>query len=396
MTQTAQDAEHWRWPFFEDAHHAFAAELEAWCRLHSWPAHESDTDAACRRIAIALGGSGWLRQAVVSPHGGSNAALDCRTLCLAREILAFHDPLADFVFAMQGLGSGAISLFGSQDQKARWLPGVARGETIAAFALSESEAGSEITAMRTTLSRGDDGSWRLDGEKTWISNGGIADFYVVFARYPAGGDRSFAAVVLPADAVGLKVEERLRVIAPHPLARISFNNCKLPLESVVGEAGRGLGVALGTLDIFRPTVGAAATGMARRAMKEALDYSGARTVRGQRLADLQLTQARLASMATEIDASALLVYRAAWTRDRGMRPTREAAMAKWYATEAAQRVVDGAVQLFGGRGVQSGNIVERLYREVRALRIYEGTSEIQQLVIASQLSGKPASGDRTR
>jgi alkylation response protein AidB-like acyl-CoA dehydrogenase len=318
-----------------------------------------------------------------------------RTLCLSREILARHEPLADFAFAMQGLGAGPISLFGSAEQRARWLPTVASGQAIAAFALSEAGAGSDVTAMQSTLTRDNDGSWRLEGEKTWISNGGIADFYVVFARYPAGGEKSFAAVVVSADTPGLSIAERLHVMAPHPLARITFDGCRLAAGHLIGEAGRGLRVALGTLDVFRPTVGAAALGMARRALDEALAWAAERRIAGQRLGDFQLTQSRLATMATDIDASALLVYRAAWTKDAGApRVTREAAMAKWHATEAAQRTIDGAVQLLGGRGVQQGEMVERLYREIRSLRIYEGTSEVQQLVIAGQLAGHTSGGER--
>jgi alkylation response protein AidB-like acyl-CoA dehydrogenase len=375
------------WPFFTAAHRDHATALDAWCLAQHWSDNgEAGVDARCRQLVQALGRDGWLRHAVVAPHGGHASVLDVRTLCLSRDTLARHDALADFAFAMQGLGAGPISLFGSDDLRARWLPAVARGDAIAGFALSEAEAGSDVTAMRTTLTRDSDGWWRLDGEKTWISNGGIADFYVVFARYPDGGEKSFAAVVVPAEAKGLAVAERLHVIAPHPLARLTFDGCRVPPADLVGEAGRGLRVALGTLDVFRPTVGAAALGMARRALDEAQVWAASRPMFGQRLADFQLTQARLAAMATDIDASALLVYRAAWTKDAGApRVTREAAMAKWYATEAAQRTIDGAVQLLGGRGVQQGQIVERLYREIRALRIYEGTSEVQQLVIAGQL-----------
>lgn len=380
------------WPFFTPAHRAHAVALDTWCRAQPVSGDgEADVDGRCRQLVLALGSGGWLRHAVVAPHGGHAGALDVRTLCLSRETLARHDALADFAFAMQGLGAGPVSLFGSETLRARWLPAVARGEAIAAFALSEAEAGSDVTAMRTILTRDRDGGWRLDGEKTWISNGGIADFYVVFARYPDGGEKAFAAVVVPADTQGLSVAERLHVIAPHPLARLTFDGCRVPQENLVGEAGRGLRVALGTLDVFRPSVGAAALGMARRALDEAQTWAASRAMFGQKLADFQLTQARLAAMATDIDASALLVYRAAWTKDAGAaRVTREAAMAKWYATEAAQRTIDGAVQLLGGRGVQQGQMVERLYREIRALRIYEGTSEVQQLVIAGQLGTEAA------
>jgi alkylation response protein AidB-like acyl-CoA dehydrogenase len=332
-----------------------------------------------------LGGAGWLRLAVPAAHGGTFDALDVRALCLARETLARADPLADFAFAMQGLGGGPIALFGSDALRARYLPPIAAGRAVAAFALSEADAGSDVTAMRTTLRRDGD-ALVLDGEKTWISNAGIADHYVVFAREPDAGERAFAAVVVDADAPGLAVTRRIDVTAPHPLGTVTFTGCRVPAAHRLGEPGRGLRVALGTLDVFRSTVGAAALGMARRALDEALAHARRRHVSGKPLAQWQLTQARLADMAVAIDASALLVYRAAWTRDAGAeRVTREAAVAKLFATEAAQRVVDDAVQLLGGLGVQVGGVVERLYREVRALRIYEGTSEIQRLVIAGEL-----------
>jgi alkylation response protein AidB-like acyl-CoA dehydrogenase len=374
------------WPFFDDAHRRFAGELEAWAWANvADVGHDGgDVDAACRELVRRLGAGGWLRHVVPAAHGGAGERLDVRTLCLARETLARVNGLADFAFAMQGLGSGPITLFGTDEQRRRWLPPVATGERIAAFALSEPEAGSDVTAMRTTARRDGDG-WVLDGTKTWISNAGIADHYVVFCRV-ADGEGDFAAFVVAADAPGLAVSERIAVAAPHPLGTLTLRDVRLPAAALVGPAGKGLRVALGTLDVFRSTVGAAALGFARRALAEAAAHAGERRLFGGRLADLQLTQARLADMAVAVDASALLVYRAAWTRDRGAeRVTREAAMAKLYATEAAQRVVDGAVQLLGGRGVVSGEIVERLYREVRALRIYEGTSEVQRLVIASQL-----------
>jgi acyl-CoA dehydrogenase len=375
------------WPFFDEQHRRFARELDAWAAAElAEPAHGDDVDAACRRLVRRYGESGWLKHVVAGPDG---ASLDVRTLCLARDVLARHHGLADFAFAMQGLGSGAISLFGTGAQRAQYLERVSRGEAIAAFALTEPEAGSDVTAMRTTA-RADGGDWVLDGEKTWISNGGIADFYVVFARLPGDGARRFGAFVVDADAPGFGVAERIDTIAPHPLARITLNECRVSGSAMIGEPGRGLRVALGTLDVFRPTVGAAALGFARRALDETLAHVRSRRVSGGTLADLQLTQARLAGMATDIDASALLVYRAAWARDAGAaRITRESAMAKWYATEAAQRVIDAAVQLHGGRGVRSGEVVERLYREVRSLRIYEGASEVQQLVIARQLLESP-------
>jgi alkylation response protein AidB-like acyl-CoA dehydrogenase len=285
---------------------------------------------------------------------------------------------------MQGLGSGPISQFGSEELKKRYLPRVAAGEAIAAFAISEPMAGSDVSAMQTTARR-DGSDLVINGRKTWISNAGIAAFYVVFARLE-GADRSFVAVAIDADNPGLKVSERITVNAPHPLGTLEMTDCRVPASSIVGEPGKGMRVALGTLDVFRSTVGAASLGFARRAFTEATDHALSRHAFGQRLADHQLTQAKLAEMATTVDAMALLVYRAAWTRDKGAeRVTREAAMAKLYATESAQRVIDDAVQIFGGRGVVVGEPVERLYREIRALRIYEGTSEIQKLVIAGQV-----------
>ena len=377
------------WPFFDDSHRSLARDLarDAAHEAGTWTHHSAEeVDAACVAMVRRFGALGWLRQAVPAAYGGAHASLDVRSLCLSRETLAYHDGLADFAFAMQGLGSGPISLYGSEALKQRYLPGVARGELIAAFALSEPNAGSDVVSMTTTATREDDGWWRLDGEKTWISNGGIADFYTVFARYPQGGERAFAAFVVDAATPGLSVAERLEIIAPHPLARLTFDGCRLPPDALIGEPGKGLRVALGTLDVFRSTVGAAALGFARRALDEAVAHTLRRRAFGQALADFQLTQARLADMATAIDASALLVYRAAWTKDtRGTRVTREAAMAKLHATESAQQVIDGAVQLLGGLGVQAGHPVEKLYREIRALRIYEGTSEIQKLVIAGQV-----------
>lgn len=375
------------WPFFAEAHRALADALDAWATTSlAGAAHAAhEVDETCRMITGALGEAGWLRYAVPLAYGGAFERLDVRALCLVRETLARHDPLADFVFAMQGLGAGPISLFGSEALKSRYLPAVRDGRAIAAFALSEPEAGSDIGAMRT-VARRDGDAWRIDGVKTWISNAGIAAHYVVFCRAPELDEKAYVALLVDADAPGLAVSARIEVSAPHPLGTLAFDGCRVPADHVIGEPGHGLRVALGTLDVFRPTVGAAALGMARRALDEALAFTTERRVFGQRLADLQLTQARLADMATEIDASALLVYRAAWARDGGApRVTREAAMAKRYATEAAQRVIDSAVQLLGGRGVVRDAVVERLYREVRALRIYEGTSEVQQLVIAGQI-----------
>jgi acyl-CoA dehydrogenase len=375
------------WPFFEEEHRTLACELETWAASELGPlAHEEeDVDAQCRDIVRRLGAAGWLRYAVTAPYGGAFERLDVRSLCVARETLARVSGLADFAFAMQGLGSGPIALFGSEAQKRRYLPPVAAGERIAAFALSEPGAGSDVTAMRTAARR-DGAHWVLDGTKTWISNAGIADQYVVFCRTPDEGDRAFGAFVVEADAPGFSVSERIATIAPHPLGTLTFEGCRVTADALIGSAAKGLRVALGTLDIFRSTVGAAALGFARRALAEAVAHARRREAFGKPLADFQLTQAKIADMALAVDASALLVYRAAWTRDRRAdRVTREAAMAKVYATEAAQRVIDDAVQLFGGRGVVSGEPVERLYREIRALRIYEGTSEIQRLVIAGTL-----------
>jgi alkylation response protein AidB-like acyl-CoA dehydrogenase len=317
--------------------------------------------------------------------GGRLESLDLRSLALARETLARHAPLADFVFALQALGAGPVTLFGSDAQRTRILPGIIAGRTIAAFALTEREAGSDVAAMQTTAAR-DGTGYVIDGEKTWISNAGIADHYVVFCRYPEGGERSYAAFSVEATNPGLHVTGRLDTLAPHPLGTIRLTQCRVGADALIGEAGRGLRVALGTLDVFRTTVGAAALGFARRALDEALAHVRGRRAFGGALADLQLVQGALADMATDIDASALLVYRAAWTRDHGAeRVTREAAMAKLHATEAAQRVIDQAVQLLGARGVAGGSVVEGLYREIRALRIYEGASDIQRLVIAGTL-----------
>jgi len=377
------------WPFFDAAHRELADGLRAWtaARADALAHPAGGVDDACRGLVRALAEGGWLRYTVPAPHGGALPRLDVRSLCIARETLAYASGLADFAFAMQGLGSGPISLFGTDDQKRRWLPSVAAGETVAAFAISEADAGSDVMAMRT-VARRDGGGFVIDGSKTWISNAGIADRYVVFARFPEAGERGYVALAVDADNPGLRVSERIDVTAPHPLGTLVFDGCRVEADALIGEAGGGMKVALGTLDVFRSTVGAAALGFARRALDEALAWSGERRVFGQPLADFQLTRAALAEMALDVDASALLVYRAAWTRDDGAsRITREAAMAKLYATEAAQRVVDRAIQLLGARGVVRDSIAETLYRDVRALRIYEGTTEVQKLVIAGQLLG---------
>jgi alkylation response protein AidB-like acyl-CoA dehydrogenase len=379
-------AAHLAWPFFEERHRALASEAEAWAaRELGGTAREGDVDARCRDLVLRLGEGGWLRHVVPAAFGGASERVDVRTLCILRETFARFDPLAEFVFALQGLGTGPVSFYGSDALRRRYLPDVASGKRIAAFALSEREAGSDVSAMRTTA-RADGDGYVMEGEKTWISNTGIADHYVVFCRMPDAGERAFGAFMVDAEAAGLTVTGRLEVMAPHPLGTITLRNCRVPAGALIGEPGKGLRVALGTLDVFRATVGAAALGMARRALAEAVAYSRERSMFGQQLAGFQLTQARLADMATAVDASALLVYRAAWAKDAGAeRVTLEAAMAKLHATEAAQRVIDDAVQLLGGRGVLAGSPVERLYREIRALRIYEGTSEIQRLVIAGRL-----------
>jgi len=371
------------WPFFEERHRAFARDLEAWAAAQLARLDHGDTDETCRVLVRALGEAGWLGAAVAEE---GPAAFDVRTICLARDILARHAALADFAFAMQGLGTASIALAGSEALRARVLPQARQGRRIAAFALSEPDAGSDVAAMAMTATR-IPGGWRLDGEKTWISNGGIATHYVVFARSgEAPGARGITAFFVEADTPGLRIAARIETIAPHPLALLRFENCVVPETHVLGAPGDGFKVAMATLDIFRPSVGAAALGLARRALDEALARAESRRMFGGLLADLQITQAKLAEMAMAVDASALLVYRAAWARDvQGRRITREAAMAKLHATEAAQQVIDAAVQMFGGLGVTLGITVEALYREIRALRIYEGASEVQKLIIARQL-----------
>jgi acyl-CoA dehydrogenase len=374
------------WPFFDDRHRALARDLDAWAaeRLGAGREH-ADVDRACRDLVAALGAAGWLGYCVPQRWGGQLEAIDSRAVCLARETLARRDGLADFAFAMQGLGSGAISLAGSDAVKARYLPRVARGEAIAAFALSEPDAGSDVAAM-SMRARESGGEIVLDGAKTWITNAGNADFYTVFARETdAPGAKAISAFVVDADAPGLAVAGRIDVIAPHPLARLEFRGCRVPAAQRLGPPGEGFKVAMQTLDIFRASVAAAALGFARRALDEAIARAASRRMFGATLADFQLTQAAIADMATGIDASALLTYRAAWLRDaKGARTTREAAMAKMAATETAQTVIDRAVQIFGGLGVVSGHPVEKLYREIRALRIYEGATEVQKLVIARE------------
>ncbi len=369
------------WPFFEDRHRARAAGLEDWARAHLGAVDHADADATCRALVADLGAAGWLE----ATGAAAGEALDLRALCLSREILARHDGLADFAFAMQGLGMGAVSLFGSSEQRARWLPLTRSGRAIAAFALTEPGSGSDVANSTMTATR-DGTDFVLNGEKTWISNGGIADVYTVFARTgEAPGARGLSAFLVPADTPGLTVAERLETIAPHPLARLEFANCRVPEAALIGAPGTGFKVAMSVLDVFRPSVAAAALGFARRALDESLGRVTSRRIGGEALFEKQMVQGHIADMALEIDASALLVYRAAWARDQGAaRITREAAMAKLYATEAAQKVIDSAVQLFGGDGVRSGEVVERLYREIRALRIYEGASDVQKVIIARQ------------
>jgi acyl-CoA dehydrogenase len=376
------------WPFFDDRHRSLYSEVADWAGEHVPPLcdgnHEDDVDELCRALVRKLAEGGWLRYAVPKAYGGMFDKLDVRSLCLIREALAYHSGLADFAFAMQGLGSGAISLFGSEAQKQTYLPAVVSGEKVAAFALSEPDAGSDVAAMQTRFSRNGEDEIVVNGTKTWISNGGIADFYTLFARSADDPERISAAIV-DAPSEGLSITERIEVIAPHPLATLDFDDCMIAQDAMLGSDGRGMAIALATLDIFRTTVGAAALGFARRALDEATERALERKLFGGKLADLASAQERLAEMALDVDASALLVYRSAWTKDTQQeRVTREAAMAKLYATDRAQAVIDKGVQLFGGHGVRKGAKVEELYREIRALRIYEGASEVQKLVIARQ------------
>ena len=375
------------WPFFDDSHRRLADDLEAWCEAELGGGHdEEDVDVACRDLVRRLGGGGWLRYCVTGEHGGIHDRLDVRSLALIRETLARHSGLADFAFAMQGLGSGAITLFGTEAQKRAYLPAVARGEKIAAFALTEPVSGSDVAAMETRAEESD-GYYVVSGAKTYISNGGIADFYVLFARTgEAPGAKGISAFIVDRDIAGLDDSERIRVIAPHPLATLKLDGARLPASALLGERGRGFGHAMATLDIFRTTVGAAALGFARRALDEATARVLERRLGDGVLADNAIVQSMLAEMVLDVDASALLVYRAAWLRDvKGARNSREAALAKLHATDRAQQVIDKAVQLFGGLGVTSGVPVESLYREIRALRIYEGASDVQKVVIARQV-----------
>ena len=377
---------HYQWPFLDDVHRAQASAMDAWAGEHLSDAHADDVDAACKRLVADLGRAGWLRYCAGKAWGGAFDSIDTRSLCVSRETLAWHSGLADFAFAMQGLGSGSISLAGTEVQQRRYLPDVVAGRKLAAFALSEPDAGSDVAAIATTARR-DGAHWVIDGCKTWISNAGIADFYCVFARTgEAPGSRGISAFVVDAGTPGLEVSERIPVMAPHPLGTLRFSNCRVPADALLGAPAEGFKIAMRNLDIFRTSVAAASLGFARRALDEALDRATRRRMLGQVLADFQLTQAALADMATGIDAAALLTYRAAWVRDcLGERGTCEVAMAKMVATETAQQVIDKAIQIFGGLGVKSGMTVEHLYREIRPLRIYEGATEVQKLIIGREV-----------
>lgn len=382
---------HLEWPFFDNTHRSMAQALELWC-LEQELSSLDDTDvyAACRDLVRLMGAHGWLRYAVPAGEngrlGGARPTLESRSLCLIREILGRHHTLADFAFAMQGLGSGAISLGGSDALQQRYLPAVAKGERIAAFALSEPEAGSDVAALNC-MAHTDGNDYVLNGHKTWISNGGLADFYCVFVRTdPDAGSRGITAFVVDADTPGLVVEERIEVMSPHPLALLRFDQCRVPASNMLGELNQGFKLAMRTLDVFRTSVAAAALGFSRRALAAGLAHARNRQMFGQALADFQLTQAAFGDIAAAIDQSALLTYRAAWVRDvAGRAPTSETAMAKMVATESAQAVIDRVLQMFGGQGVVSGTAIERLYRDIRALRIYEGATEVQKLIIARGL-----------
>jgi len=380
------------WPFFDPPHRTLAANLDDWATASARSDHAA-VDVVCRAYVKALGADGWLRHAAPDP-AGPQARLDVRTLCLIRETLARHDGLADFAFAMQGLGSGAIGLAGTEDQRRQWLPRVRAGEAIAAFALSEPASGSDVANIELAAVPYGDG-YVLNGEKTWISNGGIADFYVLFARTGEGpGAKGLSAFIVEPTMPGFAVAERLETIAPHPLARLELKDCQVPAANRIGAPGEGFKIAMQVLDIFRSTVGAAALGFARRAFDLALDRAAKRELFGAPMAELQLVQGMLAEMAVDVDAAALLIYRAAWTKDRGAaRVSREASMAKLFATDRAQAVIDKAVQIHGGDGVRVGNPVEALYREIRSLRIYEGASEVQKVIVARSALAAAAAAD---
>ena len=385
------DKSYLEWPFLEQRHRDLSAALEIWAAHNLGAVDHTNTDAACRQLVRILGEAGFLMHSSVDPDHGS--ILDVRSLCLIRETLARHDGLADFAFAMQGLGTGAISLFGSDEQKQKWLPLTRSGKAISAFALTEPQSGSDV-ANSTMTAKLEGDCYVLNGEKTWISNGGIADVYTLFARTgEAPGAKGLSAFIVPADLPGFEVVERLNTIAPHPLARLRFNNCKVPLNAMLGRPGQGFAIAMSVLDVFRSTVAAAALGFARRALDDTLTRVATRHVQGAPLFELQMVQGHIADMALDVDAAALLVYRAAWAKDSGApRVTREAAMAKLFATDQAQKVIDKAVQLHGGDGVKSDQSVEKLYREIRALRIYEGASDVQRVIIARQAMNQHLGG----
>ncbi|WP_339775981.1 acyl-CoA dehydrogenase family protein [uncultured Thalassospira sp.] len=375
----------WRdWPFFNDTHRELAERLDDWAIENLQAVDHGNVDDSCRALVAKLAQGGWLTYATINPDD-AQSRLDVRSLCIIRETLARHDGLADFAFAMQGLGSGAISLFGTDAQKAEWLPQVRNGTALAAFALTEPQSGSDVANITLSATRDGD-SFVLNGEKTWISNGGIAGFYVVFARTGEGdGAKGLSAFIVPGDTPGLEIAERLETIAPHPLARLKFTDCRIPASNRIGSGGQGFKIAMSVLDVFRATVAAAALGFARRALDETIDRVQNRHLFGAPLFDLQMVQGHVADMALDVDSSALLVYRAAWLKDSGAaRVSREAAMAKLFSTDHAQTVIDKAVQIHGGDGVRSGHIIERLYREIRALRIYEGASDVQRIIIARQ------------
>jgi acyl-CoA dehydrogenase len=375
-----KDTSQLSWPFFEPKHRELADDLQRWCAENLEGRFAEDLDSECRTLVRELGAAGFLKLSVAD----AKHRPDVRSLAIARETLAYHSALADFAFAMQGLGSGAISLFGTVEQKRQWLPKVASGQVIAAFAMTEPTSGSDAANMATSAMR-DGNEWVIVGEKTYISNGGIADFYVTFARTGEGeGARGLSAFIVPADAVD--IAERIEVVAPHPLARLTYDNVRIPADSIIGEPGEGFRIGMETLNLFRVTVGAAALGFARRALDEALSFAKNRRLGSGTLADNAVTQAKLADMALAVDASALLIYRAAWQQDvGGVDNRRAAAMAKLHATESAQSVIDAAVQMHGGAGVTKGVKVEALYRDIRALRIYEGASEVQRQIIARGL-----------
>ena len=382
---------HLELPFFESPHRDLASRLFTWTERnrHLLEADEHDVENATRRITSALGAAGWLQYLLPEKWGGARPALDVRSLCLIRETLATYSGIADCAMAIQGLGSVPIALFGTDVLRQRYLPGILSGARLGAFALSEPDSGSDVAAMHTSA-RAEGDVFVLRGAKAWISNAGIADHYVVFAQTGQTGDaKGVAAFVIDAGTPGFAITDRPQIIAPHAIGTLVFDDCRVPASSLLGQPGDGFRIAMSTLDIFRPSVGAAALGLARRALSETLDRVARREVFGRTLAEFQATQMRLADMAVDIDAAALLVYRAAWAKDtQDRRVTLESAVAKLHATEAAQRVIDSAVQLFGGLGVTIGSTVERLYREIRPLRIYEGTSEIQKIIIARQLLEK--------